>query len=95
MQRIGKTAFSECISLQKVEMHGDGVVNVGPYAFYNCKDLQDIEFGRSLTSIGRRAFSGCSNLDLVVFHGKTMTDVKAMPNYPWDIRNESAITCIP
>ena len=41
---------------------GDGVTEIGQYAFFNCSNLASLTIGSSLQSIGVRAFSGCSKL---------------------------------
>ncbi len=44
---------------------GDGVTNIGNYAFYNCPSLTSITIPDSVTSIGMGAFSGCTNLESI------------------------------
>ena len=49
-------------SLIKKVILEDGVINVGSYAFYNCKSLVDVDFG-SIDTIGRNGFNYCEKLD--------------------------------
>ena len=41
---------------------GDGVTEIGQYAFFNCSNLASLTIGSSLQSIGVQAFSRCSKL---------------------------------
>ncbi len=44
---------------------GDGVTNVGEYAFYNCKNLSSVIIPDSVTDIGYYAFSNCVSLSSI------------------------------
>ena len=44
-----------------------GENKLGNYAFYNCKDLEEIHFYGTLESIGAYAFAGCTKLTSVYF----------------------------
>lgn len=60
-QEIKEGAFKDCISL--IYVKGDNLSIIGPYAFYNCKELmssfsEDLS-GENLKYIGNSAFKGC------------------------------------
>lgn len=59
---IGDDIFWHCFRLQKVLMN---VINIGAYAFANCRALSDIKLPKRLVSIGKGAFKDCSNLTCV------------------------------
>lgn len=40
----------------------DTLLKIGNYAFYNCRNLSQLEFGSSLEAIGSDAFMNCHNL---------------------------------
>ncbi len=62
--RIGKSAFSDCTNLLKVEL-GDDVTSIDSSAFKNCTNLKDLTIGDHVTNIGSSAFIGCINLSAV------------------------------
>ncbi len=43
----------------------DGVLTVGENAFWNCANIETVDFGNTLKGIGKYAFSGCSSLTAV------------------------------
>ena len=43
-----------------------GIVEIGPYAFMNCKELSSIILPEGLTIVGMDAFSGCGKLQSVL-----------------------------
>ena len=51
------------------------VKTIGAYAFYNCKDIQEVNFPIELSSIGTNAFLGCDNIKKVTCAGK-FNDIK-------------------
>ncbi|EGC8431278.1 leucine-rich repeat domain-containing protein [Listeria monocytogenes] len=64
---VGENAFDSCDFLRKIAL--DGVTSIGPYAFYSCDDLTEVNIPESVNSIGASAFSGCLDLTKV-----TMSD---------------------
>lgn len=48
-------------SIKEIKV-GDGVENIGNYAFYNCTNLTGITISDSVTTINSYAFGGCSGL---------------------------------
>ena len=58
--RVGKCAFVNCISLQRVKMLG--VKLIEEYAFYGCESLGDVEFGDKLETAVDCAFYRCTSL---------------------------------
>lgn len=55
----------EYISGIKTIVIGEGVVNIGMYAFNNCTALTEITFPKSVTEIGSGVFDGCTALATV------------------------------
>jgi hypothetical protein len=63
---IGKFAFSDCSSLQKIVLPAT-LAAIGDYAFDGCGNLQEIVLPDTLAAIGERAFNGCGSLlDIVL-----------------------------
>ena len=56
--------YSQRDKIQKVVI-GNGVTNIGNYAFYYCYRLTSVTIPNSVTCIGDYAFIGCSNLTSV------------------------------
>ena len=56
---IGCIPASGCTELT---IHGDGIVEIGPYAFFACPGLKSVRVPEGVTSIGICAFSGCDHL---------------------------------
>lgn len=49
--------------ITKVDLRGSGVVNIGEYAFENCKSLERVLQSKPFASIGQYAFSVCEKMD--------------------------------
>ena len=50
-----------------------------------CSTMTDVEFPKSLKYLGYGALMQCYGLSSVVFKGRTMEEVSAMENYPWQM----------
>jgi hypothetical protein len=61
--KVGKDAFQNCISLQRIKM--PGVKTIEDFAFFCCKSLVDFEFSYELETVGYSAFDGCTSLKWV------------------------------
>ena len=59
---------------------GDGITNIGKYAFYNCTAVTSATFGESVTSIGECAFQNCTRLTTVTFNGNVTSIGKSAFN---------------
>lgn len=42
---------------------GNGVINIGEYAFWRCTALKSVVIGGSITNIGKETFLGCTSLE--------------------------------
>ena len=72
------------------------VINIGPYAFYDCRGLSSVSIPNSVTTIGGEAFNGCSGLtsltigsgvlsiDTNAFSSTNLKKVVWLPNTPPD-----------
>lgn len=58
---IGKYAFRDCVSLEKIVIP-DGVLAIQDSAFEGCEALSDVKLGEGLTTIGDEAFVDCVSL---------------------------------
>ena len=52
--------------LVTLSLFGDGVTEIGSYAFRYCSRLTSVTIGNSVTSIGEGAFEGCTGLTSVI-----------------------------
>ena len=57
---LGASAFSDCISLERVFIEGESLLTIGTNVFSNCLNLQEINIPNSVTNIGECAFAGCT-----------------------------------
>ena len=68
IKRIGDYCFSDCGSLQFVDIVGDiGIIPDG--CFKNCFSLEEISFTASVKIISDRAFENCHSLRKILFLG--------------------------
>lgn len=61
VKTLGQRAFSNCISLESVEMT-ESLGAIGPNVFYNCSSLRNITIPNSVVTIGAYAFASCKSL---------------------------------
>ena len=92
VKNIRDYAFFNCSSLTSISI-SDSVKSIGNEAFIYCTSLTSISIPDSVESIGNWAFFRCTSLKSLVFKGKTIDEVKAMPNYPWGIKDKFVIEC--
>lgn len=62
---ISNTPWNSLSADIKVVVIMDGVLSIGNYAFYNCKNLTSVTIPCSVKTIGERAFHNCSGLTSV------------------------------
>lgn len=85
---IGEMAFGACYALVSLEIP-DGVSTINN--LFNYTDVHaDVVFGTGLQSISQGMFHYV-NPSSVTFNGKTLAEVQAMTDYPWDIEDTSII----
>ena len=85
---IEEQAFKSCYALVRLEIP-DGVSTINN--LYGYTDVRaDIVFGTGLQSISQGMFHYVSP-NSVTFKGKTLAEVQAMADYPWDIEDTSII----
>jgi hypothetical protein len=61
IRRVGERAFRNCKLLRGINLKS--VAEIGMMAFYDCENLESVEFGDKLETIGRSAFGLCSSLE--------------------------------
>ncbi|MBP3296904.1 MAG: leucine-rich repeat protein, partial [Lachnospiraceae bacterium] len=63
-------AFANCTGLKEITfqepMNGEGIKNIGDFAFYGCTSLPNIELPTTLYNLGDYAFSNCTSLSTAV-----------------------------
>lgn len=64
LTEIGRSAFSGCHSLSRVELPSS-VIEIGEYAFSRCSSLVSVEIPDGVVQIGFGAFENCSNLQSI------------------------------
>ena len=62
VKHLGKYALYGNAELEKFISPAEGLEYVGDYAFYNCAQLKNVQFGSGLLSIGMGAFRSCASL---------------------------------
>ncbi|GAA0263725.1 hypothetical protein GCM10008922_23600 [Faecalicatena contorta] len=71
---IGKSAFSHCKRLTKVDFSA-GLQTIGEFAFSYCTGLTSVDFPASLHTIGAYTFSYCRDLDRLTFRSDALPTV--------------------
>lgn len=61
IEYLGKNAFSNCISLNKIKIPSS-IIHISNGCFLNCIHLKSVETDADIESIGRSAFEGCRSL---------------------------------
>ena len=81
---LAEKLFYDCTSLKRLELrNGNGIESVGYQTFYNCSDLEEIEFSKtSEVSIGEEAFYGCTGIKKIVIP-RGITEIGASAFYGW------------
>ena len=73
---IGQYAFSNCISLQSIEVN-DKFSEIGAGAFAFCSNLSSVELTDNITVIPQSAFAGCTSLTSFDFP-KNLTRIETL-----------------
>ena len=79
VKTIGRSAFSSCSSLKKIEIP-DSVTEIGDYAFQYCGSLTEVTGGRQLKKIGYEAFQYCRKLESITLS----STIKEFSSYIFD-----------
>ncbi len=90
---IGERALSEYDSLASIRI-SNTVTAIGEYAFAYSRGFSWITIPSSVISIGDQAFTMMEFIEGLTFEGKTVADVKAMANFPWEINDHSPMPTI-
>jgi hypothetical protein len=64
IERLDSNLFEECSALEKVII-GEGMTEIGGYAFSNCTALKYVTLPATLTKISGGVFYGCSSLEMI------------------------------
>lgn len=73
MQTIGNSTFSNCTGIAKYLTIPNSVTSIGDFAFYDCKHMNSVVFGKNIKTIGNYAFCDCEyqiqsfQLEMVLF----------------------------
>ena len=89
VKSIRNGAFYECISLKNIFIP-NSVTSIGNFVFNGCNNLREIIIPNSVNEIGYGAFYETS-LTKVIFKGKTLSQIRSMRNYPWDIKHPEKV----
>ena len=63
LKRIGRRAFTDCSSLETLDLSNADITEIPANAFSGCTSLKSIKLPSTVTKIGEDAFAGCSNLE--------------------------------
>ena len=87
MEEIGDEAFSECLSLESVEIP-DTVVYLGECAFFGCSSLKVVKLPSSVKILEVNTFKNCTALEQINYTGtlaewdKIKVKVSQKNNFP-------------
>lgn len=77
IQSIGKSAFSGCVRLEKLDLESlfSKVANntIPDNCFYQCSSLTDVRIPDSILNIGKNAFYQCDKIDYIVLNNRIKT----------------------
>lgn len=62
IEKIGRSAFSRCKKLEKVDLSSTSLVEIGENAFYSCVELKKVILPNTVKKIDGYAFDGCTSL---------------------------------
>ncbi len=63
LHTIGKSAFKECTSLEKIKI--EGKTTIKSYAFMSCTNLREVDLGDSVNFDYAHIFSNCTSLESI------------------------------
>lgn len=75
VETIGENAFKNNDQIEEVV--AEGVKNIGSQAFENCSSMEQVKFGKNLSSIGSKAFNYCGLVDVMTVKSSTPPAVTA------------------
>ena len=78
IKTIGQSAFAGCANLERINV--ENVTSFGPYAFFECAALKNVEFNDTIETLPVYLFSECSSLESV----KLPKALKALSNHLFD-----------
>jgi len=82
---IGRYAFNGFYKLENITIP-ETITRIEDSAFESCNMLEEFTIPQSVVYIGKRAFYTASSMPKnITFEGKTMEEVQAMENYPWNV----------
>ena len=67
--KIGGRAFAECGILGGMNINFDNLESIGDYAFYNCRQMGNLELPESVSYVGQYAFANCANIKSLTLNG--------------------------
>lgn len=90
---VPKDAMQNLDMISSIQF-GDGVTALNYSAVNSLSNLQRITLASTVSALDQYAFiKPQPSLTCVAFEGRTIEDVKALENYPFNIEDESIISC--
>jgi hypothetical protein len=65
LEEVNYFAFGDMKFMEKIDMSGTSLTDLGSYAFSQCKNLSEVLLPDTLENIGGAAFSGCKSLESI------------------------------